>query len=69
MLAGLMFASGLSALIYQVLWIKQLTLIFGTDAVAVTASLSAFAAGLGCGNFFLAATSTLQPNHFCFMAG
>lgn len=50
-LGGLLFASGLSALVYQLLWIKQLALIVGVDVYAVTTALSAFFAGLGGGSY------------------
>lgn len=52
-LGGLLFASGLTALVYQLLWIKQLSLIVGVDVYAVTIALSAFFAGLGGGSYLL----------------
>jgi len=47
--AVLLFASGAAALVYQVLWIKQLTLIVGVDVFAVTTAVSAFFGGLAVG--------------------
>ena len=47
--ALLLFASGATALIYQVLWIKQLSLVVGVDVYAVTTGVSAFFAGLALG--------------------
>ena len=47
--AILLIASGTAALIFQVLWIKQLTLIVGVDVYAVTIGVSAFFAGLALG--------------------
>src|SRR5215211_6264319 len=47
--ALLLFASGAAALIYQVLWIKQLSLVVGVDVYAVTTGVSAFFAGLALG--------------------
>jgi spermidine synthase len=47
--ALLLLASGAAALVYQVLWIKQLTLIVGVDVYAVTTGVSAFFAGLALG--------------------
>src|SRR5215470_1388328 len=44
-----LFASGTAALIYQVLWIKQLSLVVGVDVYAVTTGVSAFFAGLALG--------------------
>jgi spermidine synthase len=51
--ALLLIISGTAALIYQVLWIKQLTLIVGVDVYAVTTGVSAFFAGLALGGLFL----------------
>ena len=48
-LALLLFASGAAALIYQILWIKQLSLVVGVDVHAVTTGVSAFFAGLALG--------------------
>jgi MFS family permease len=42
-------ASGTAALVYQVLWIKQLSLVVGVDVYAVTTGVSAFFAGLAFG--------------------
>jgi spermidine synthase len=47
--ALLLFASGTAALVYQVLWIKQLSLVVGVDVYAVTTGVSAFFAGLALG--------------------
>jgi len=49
----LLIVSGTAALIYQVLWIKQLTLIVGVDVYAVTTGVSAFFAGLALGGLLL----------------
>ncbi len=50
--AILLVASGTTALIFQVLWIKQLTLIVGVDVFAVTTGVSAFFAGLAFGGLY-----------------
>ena len=42
--------SGLAALVYQVLWSRQLALVLGTSTEAVAIVLSSFMAGLGLGN-------------------
>ena len=55
--ALLLAASGTAALIFQVLWIKQLTLIVGVDVYAVTAGVSAFFAGLALGGLVLGRTA------------
>ncbi|MGT2490461.1 hypothetical protein ACU4GD_07775 [Cupriavidus basilensis] len=41
LLAALLFASGASALVYQVLWVKQVALIVGVDVYAATTGVSA----------------------------
>ena len=48
-LAVLLFVSGAAALIYQLLWIKQLSLIVGVEVYAITTAVSAFFAGLALG--------------------
>ncbi|WP_158937598.1 fused MFS/spermidine synthase [Burkholderia sp. S171] len=49
--ALLLLASGAASLIYQVLWIKQLTLVVGAEVLAVTTGVSAFFAGLALGGW------------------
>lgn len=48
-LCGLLFLSGAAGLIYQVLWVKQLSLVVGVEVYAVTIAISAFFAGLALG--------------------
>ena len=48
----LVFLSGFSALIYQILWMKQLGLLFGNTSHAAGATLAAFFAGLAVGSWF-----------------
>jgi predicted membrane-bound spermidine synthase len=52
-LALVLFCSGAAGLVYQVLWVKQLSLIVGIDVYAVTTAVSAFFAGLAAGGFVL----------------
>ncbi|QLG93410.1 fused MFS/spermidine synthase [Pseudomonas yamanorum] len=47
--ALLLFLSGGAALVYQVLWIKQLSLVVGVEVYAITTGISAFFAGLALG--------------------
>lgn len=47
----LLFGSGVAGLIYQVLWVKQLSLVVGIEVYAVTTGISAFFAGLALGSF------------------
>ena len=46
------FLSGLTGLAYQVLWMKQLGLLFGNTAHAASATLAAFFGGLALGSWF-----------------
>src|SRR5262245_41280950 len=47
----LLFCSGISALVFQTLWVKQLSLVVGTDVHAVAIGVSAFFAGLALGSY------------------
>jgi spermidine synthase len=47
---ALVFGSGASALIYQILWLRLLALVFGVTVYAATAVLSSFMAGLALGS-------------------
>ncbi|SAK66722.1 fused MFS/spermidine synthase [Caballeronia ptereochthonis] len=61
--ALLLFASGTAALIYQVLWVKQLTLVVGIEVQAVTMAVGAFFAGLALGGWLFGrlADRSAQP--------
>lgn len=48
---GLLFASGISALVFQVLWVKQLALVVGVEVHAVALGVAAFFAGLALGGW------------------
>jgi spermidine synthase len=50
-LAALVFLSGISALVYQVLWLRLLSLTFGVTIHAASTVLAAFMAGLAAGAF------------------
>ncbi len=47
------FISGLSALLYQIVWLKYLGLIFGNTVYAAATLIAVFLAGLGIGAFLL----------------
>ncbi|MFP3754984.1 MULTISPECIES: fused MFS/spermidine synthase [Cupriavidus] len=49
--AALLVLSGAAGLVYQVLWVKQLSLVLGVDVHAVTVGVSAFFAGLALGGW------------------
>lgn len=48
----LLLLSGVAGLMYQVLWMKQLGLLFGNTASAASTTLAAFFAGLALGSWF-----------------
>ena len=48
----LFFLSGSAALIYEVLWMKELSLLFGNSAQAAAATLAAFFTGIAAGNAY-----------------
>ena len=47
------FLSGMAALIYEVVWTRPLSLIFGSTVYAVSTMLAAFMAGLALGSYIL----------------
>jgi len=52
-LAWLAFTSGLCALVYQTVWLRELRLVFGASTPASAAVLAAFMGGLGFGGLLL----------------
>lgn len=50
LLFALFFASGIAGLIYQVLWLRRLSLIFGVTVYAASTVLAAFMGGLATGS-------------------
>lgn len=58
----LVFFSGLAALVYQVLWMKQLGLLFGNTAHAAAVTLAAFFAGLAAGSWLWGRRCTAIAN-------
>jgi len=69
----LAFVSGCAALIYEVLWVKQLTLVVGADVYATTVAISAFFAGLALGNYVFGQRADLSERplflYGCLEAG
>jgi len=65
----LLFASGAAALIYQVLWIKQLSLVVGVEVQAVTIGVSAFFAGLAAGGWLFGKLADRSPHPLRLYAG
>lgn len=52
-MAPLLFGSGLCALIYQTVWMRQFRLLFGASTAATAATLAVFMGGLGLGGWLL----------------
>jgi spermidine synthase len=46
------FASGFSGLVYQVIWVRELVLVFGATTFAISTVLTAFMGGLALGSFY-----------------
>lgn len=55
-LALLFVLSGFSALIYELIWTRQLSLVFGATAIAEAAVLAAYMGGLGIGAWTMSVT-------------
>ena len=49
---SIFFLSGVAALIYEVLWMKQLGLLFGSTAHSAAAATAAFFLGIAAGSYF-----------------
>src|SRR5271154_3299214 len=64
-----LFLSGAAALIYQVLWIKQLSLIVGVEIYSITIAVSAFFAGLAVGGAAIGRWADRFPRPLLFYAG
>ncbi|WMD22051.1 fused MFS/spermidine synthase [Achromobacter seleniivolatilans] len=64
--AALLLLSGAAALVFQVLWIKQLSLVVGVEVSAIAGAVSAFFLGLAAGGWILGrvADHLRQPVRF-----
>ena len=49
-LHGALFLSGAAALVYQIAWVRQLSLVLGNTYEAIATVLGVFMAGLGLGS-------------------
>ena len=61
-LLALFFLSGASALIYQVVWVRMFSLVFGITVFAVSTVLTAFMAGLALGSFYFGRLADRHSN-------
>ncbi|WP_375759179.1 fused MFS/spermidine synthase [Corallococcus exercitus] len=66
--APLLFGSGLCALVYQTVWLREFRLIFGASTAASAAVLAIFMAGLGLGSALLGARADRQARPLAFYA-
>ena len=66
--ASLLFFSGLSALVYQTVWLRQFRLIFGASTFATGAVLAIFMAGLGLGSALLGKRADAKEKPLAFYA-
>lgn len=57
------FLSGAAALVYEVVWMRMLTQIFGSSAYAVATVLSAFMAGLALGSYVFGRLVDQEKNY------
>jgi len=65
---ALLFGSGLCALVYQTVWLRQFRLIFGASTSATAAVLAIFMAGLGLGSTLLGRRADAKQNPLAFYA-
>jgi spermidine synthase len=56
------FLSGCSALIYQLVWVRVLGLVFGVSSFAVATVVAVFLLGLGCGSLYFGKRSEKLSN-------
>ena len=59
----LFFASGISGLMYQVVWLRMLSRLLGVTIYATSTVLAAFMGGLALGSFFIGRLITLGVGH------
>lgn len=64
--AASMFASGAAALVFQLVWIRELRLVFGATTAASAAVTAIFMAGLGLGNALLGRRVDAAPRPLRF---
>jgi predicted membrane-bound spermidine synthase len=66
--AGLLFASGFCALVYQIGWLREFRLIFGASTAASAAVLAIFIGGLGLGGWLLGRRADADTRPLAFYA-
>ena len=61
-LSVLFFVSGFAALVYQVLWVRELGLLFGSTAQAAALTIAIFFTGIASGGWFWGRRAGQRPN-------
>ena len=64
LVAACLFCSGLCALVYQTVWLREFRLIFGASTAATAAVSAVFMGGVGLGSFFLGCKADRWANPF-----
>lgn len=67
-IAALLFGSGLCALVYQVVWLRELRLVFGASTPATAVVLAVFMGGLGYGSLLLSGRADRVDRPLLFYA-
>ena len=65
----LCFLSGISGLLYEVVWARMLHLLFGDTVLAVSTVLASFMAGLALGSFWIGRSIDRRPRVLGVYAG
>jgi spermidine synthase len=63
-LYALFFASGISGLVYEIIWMRKLGLVFGNTVYATSSVLTAFMGGLALGSFLIGRLADRSRNLF-----
>lgn len=66
MVAPLLFMSGMCALTYQTVWLREFRLIFGASTAATAAVLAIFMGGIGIGSVVLGRRADFHPRPLAF---
>jgi len=66
---ALFFLSGISGLVYQLVWTRMLVLVFGNTLLATSTVLSSFMAGLAIGSYFFGRYIDQQPRQLIKIYG
>lgn len=69
MIYPLIFLSGLSSLIYEIVWIRQASFVFGSSALALSTVLAVFFLGLGLGSWLFGRISVAAGKPLLWCAG